>query len=127
MTRKNYIIRRSINLSKQSHIIAANVDQVLLVVTLALPRTSAGFIDRFLLTAEAYHIPAILVFNKVDLFEDDQQPMKELTDYISIYETIGYTCWQSFRDKKMHIDLLVKLTKDKLPMISGHSELANLL
>src|SRR4051812_41897544 len=65
--RKNYIIRKSINLSKQSHILAANVDQAFLIVTLAFPRTSAGFIDRFLLTAEAYHIPVKVIFNKADL------------------------------------------------------------
>jgi ribosome biogenesis GTPase len=84
--RKNYIIRKSINLSKQSHIIAANLDQALLIVTLALPRTSAGFIDRFLLTAEAYHIPTIIVFNKVDLFEDNAEMMQELNAFIAIYE-----------------------------------------
>ncbi|MGQ0827841.1 MAG: ribosome small subunit-dependent GTPase A [Bacteroidota bacterium] len=118
--RKNYIIRKSINLSKQSHIIAANVDQAFLVVTLALPRTSAGFIDRFLLTAEAYHIPTSIIFNKVDLFEE-KESMKELDDFISIYETIGYTCFKVSAKEKIKIDALKKLTKDKITLVSGHS------
>jgi ribosome biogenesis GTPase len=119
--RKNYIIRKSINLSKQSHIIAANVDQAFLVVTLALPRTSAGFIDRFLLTAEAYHIPTIIIFNKTDLFEKDKDLMKELDDFISIYEAIGYKCYKVSATEKIKIDQLKKLTTDKITLISGHS------
>src|SRR6185312_4624058 len=90
--RKNYIIRKSINLSKQGQIIAANLDQALLVVTLASPRTSLGFIDRFLVTAEAYDIPAKLVFNKMDLFSDDG--LDVLADYKAIYEKIGYPCYE---------------------------------
>ena len=82
--RKNYIIRKSINLSKQGQIIAANLDQALLVVTLASPRTSLGFIDRFLVTAEAYDIPAKLVFNKLDLFSDEG--LEILADYKAVYE-----------------------------------------
>src|SRR3569833_2130302 len=86
--RKNYIIRKSINLSRQAQIIAANLDQAFLVVTLASPRTSLGFIDRFLVTAEAYDIPASLIFNKLDLFSDEG--LEILADYKSIYEDIGY-------------------------------------
>ena len=86
--RKNYIIRKSINLSKQGQILAANLDQALLVVTLASPRTSLGFIDRFLVTAEAYDIPAALVYNKLDLFSDEG--LEILADYQSIYENIGH-------------------------------------
>ena len=86
--RKNYIIRKSINLSKQSHILAANIDSAFLIVTLAFPRTSAGFIDRFLLTAEAYHIPTSIIFNKIDLFENDEALMKDLNTFIQIYERI---------------------------------------
>lgn len=119
--RKNYIIRKSINLSKQTHIIAANIDQALLVVTLALPRTSAGFIDRFLLTAEAYHIPTFIIFNKIDLFEDDADLMKELNDFIAIYERIGYSCYKTSAVKNTAIDLLQQLTKDKTTLVSGHS------
>lgn len=119
--RKNYIIRKSINLSKQSHIIAANLDQALLIVTLALPRTSAGFIDRFLLTAEAYHIPTVIVFNKVDLFEEDAEMMQELNAFIAVYEKIGYSCYKVSATKNKEIEVLRKLTKDKTTLVSGHS------
>jgi ribosome biogenesis GTPase len=119
--RKNYIIRKSINLSKQSHIIAANVDQAFLIVTLALPRTSSGFIDRFLLTAEAYHIPTSIIFNKVDLFENDIELLNELNKFIGIYQKIGYSCYKVSSTKKTNIDLLQKLTTDKITLVSGHS------
>ena len=118
--RRNYIIRKSINLSKQSHIIAANIDQAFLVVTLALPRTSSGFIDRFLLTAEAYHIPVKIIFNKVDLFEEEAI-MKELDEFIAIYQKIGYECFKVSAAKKQNIDILINLTKDKTTLIAGHS------
>lgn len=119
--RKNYIIRKSINLSKQSHILAANVDQAMLIVTLAFPRTSAGFIDRFLLTAEAYHIPTKIIFNKVDLFLMDEKSMNELNDFIAIYEKIGYKCFKVSATEKMDIDAMRNLTKGKTTLISGHS------
>lgn len=119
--RKNYIIRKSINLSKQSHILAANLDQAILVATLAFPRTSAGFIDRFLLTAEAYRIPAVLVFNKMDLFEDDENLMNSLNDFVSIYEKIGYTCYKVSATNKNDIEVLKTLTKDKVSLVAGHS------
>lgn len=119
--RKNYIIRKSINLSKQSHIIAANMDQAFLIVTLAFPRTSAGFIDRFLLTAEAYHIPTSIIFNKIDLFEKDTKLMNELDEFISVYQKIGYPCYKVSATEKTDIDLLKELTKDKITLVSGHS------
>jgi len=119
--RKNYIIRKSINLSKQSHILAANVDQALLIVTLALPRTSFGFMDRFLLTAEAYHIPTIIVFNKLDLFEDDKEMMVELDNAIALYEKIGYSCLKVSGKNKIGIDVLKTSTKSKTTLIAGHS------
>ena len=119
--RKNYIIRKSINLSKQSHIIAANVDQALLIVTLAFPHTSAGFIDRFLLTAEAYHIPTSIIFNKVDLVENVVDSIKELEEFMSVYEKIGYKCYKVSSTKKTNIDLLQQITKDKITLVSGHS------
>jgi len=118
--RKNYIIRKSINLSKQSHIIAANMDQALLIVTLAMPRTSTGFIDRFLLTAEAYHIPVSIIFNKIDLFEEDNV-MKDVDDFISVYERIGYKCYKVSAIDNRSRDLLMSLTKDKTTLFSGHS------
>lgn len=119
--RKNYIIRKSINLSKQSHILAANMDQALLVVTLAFPRTSAGFIDRFLLTAEAYHIPTKIIFNKVDLFLKDEKRMKELNDFIAVYEKIGYSCYKVSATENVDIEILRNLTKGKTTLVSGHS------
>src|SRR3546814_21094346 len=89
--RRNYIIRKSINLSKQAQIIAANLDQALLVVTPASPFTSLGFIDRFLVTAEAYDIPAKLILNKLDLFSEAGQAV--LDDYQAIHDTLGYPCY----------------------------------
>ncbi len=119
--RKNYIIRKSINLSKQSHIIAANMDQALLIATLALPRTSTGFIDRFLLTAEAYHIPVSIVFNKIDLFENDPELMDELNAFIAVYEKIGYRCYKVSATENKDIEALRELTKGKTTLVSGHS------
>lgn len=117
--RKNYIIRKSINLSKQGQIIAANLDQALLVVTLASPRTSLGFIDRFLVTAEAYDIPAKLVFNKLDLFSDEGLDI--LAEYTAMYEHIGYPCYQVSALKGTNIGQVQALLKDKITLISGHS------
>ena len=88
--RKNYIIRRASNLSKQSHILAANLDQTALIITVNYPHTTTIFIDRFLATAEAYQIPALLVFNKIDLY--DEEEMEYLNGLIFLYETIGYSC-----------------------------------
>ena len=90
--RRNYIIRKSQNLSKQSHILAANVDQALLVVTVNRPQTSTTFIDRFLASAEAYRVPVILVFNKTDLLDGDELAFQK--EMISLYEIVGYECRQ---------------------------------
>jgi ribosome biogenesis GTPase len=117
--RKNYIIRKSINLSKQGQIIAANLDQALLVVTLASPRTSLGFIDRFLVTAEAYDIPAKLVFNKLDLFSDEG--LEILADYQSVYENIGYPCYNVSAIEGTNLNQVKELLKDKVTLFSGHS------
>jgi len=117
--RKNYIIRKAINLSKQAQIIAANLDQALLVVTLASPRTSLGFIDRFLVTAEAYDIPARLIFNKVDLFSDEG--LEILADLKAIYEKIGYPCFEVSALEGTNIDKVQELLKDKVTLFSGHS------
>jgi ribosome biogenesis GTPase len=117
--RKNYIIRKSINLSKQAQVIAANLDQALLIVTLASPRTSLGFIDRFLVTAEAYDIPAALVFNKLDLFSDEG--LEILADYQSIYENIGYPCYEVSAIEGTNVDEIAEIIKDKVTLFSGHS------
>jgi ribosome biogenesis GTPase len=117
--RKNYIIRKSINLSRQAQIIAANLDQAFLVVTLASPRTSLGFIDRFLVTAEAYHIPARLIFNKLDLFSE--QGLEILAEYSAIYEKLGYPCYHVSAIKNLHVDTVIEQLKDKTSLFSGHS------
>jgi ribosome biogenesis GTPase len=117
--RKNYIIRKSINLSKQGQIIAANLDQALLVVTLASPRTSLGFIDRFLVTAEAYDIPARLIYNKLDLFSDEGLDI--LADYKAVYENIGYPCFEVSALEGTNISQVQDLLKDKVTLFSGHS------
>jgi len=117
--RKNYIIRKSINLSKQAQIIAANLDQALLVVTLASPRTSLGFIDRFLVTAEAYDIPARLIFNKLDLFSEEG--LEILAYYKDVYEKIGYPCFEVSALECTNIEIVQELLKDKVTLFSGHS------
>lgn len=117
--RKNYIIRKSVNLSKQAQIIAANLDQAFLIVTLASPRTSLGFIDRFLVTAEAYDIPAKLIFNKLDLFSDEG--IEILKEYQRIYETAGYACYSVSALKETNIDQIRDLLKDQITLVSGHS------
>ncbi|GGE34464.1 ribosome small subunit-dependent GTPase A [Sphingobacterium cellulitidis] len=117
--RKNYIIRRSVNLSKQTQIIGANLDLAMLVVTLASPPTSTGFIDRFLVTAEAYGIPAALVFNKLDLFSEEG--LEILAEYIAIYKDLGYPCYTVSALEKENIDDLNEVLKDKITLISGHS------
>lgn len=117
--RKNYIIRKSINLSKQGQIIAANLDQAVLVVTLASPRTSLGFIDRFLVTAEAYDILAKLVFNKLDLFSDEG--LEILADYKAVYEKIGYLCYEVSALEGTNISQVQGILKDKVTLFSGHS------
>lgn len=117
--RRNYIIRKSINLSKQVQVIAANLDQACLVVTLASPRTSLGFIDRFLVTAEAYSIPTILIFNKLDLFSDEG--LEILSIYMDMYEGIGYKCYAVSAKEGTHIPEIIELLKNKTSLFSGHS------
>ena len=117
--RKNYIIRKSINLSKQTQIIAANIDQALLVVTLSKPRTSFGFIDRFLVTAEAYHIPTVLLFNKIDQY--DEEDLLFLEEVIGLYENIGYACRKISALKDIGIEELKNQIAGKTSLVSGHS------
>ena len=117
--RKNYIIRKSINLSKQTQIIASNIDQALLVVTLSKPRTSFGFIDRFLVTAEAYHIPVVLLFNKIDQYDDED--LAFLEEVIELYEKIGYPCRKISALKLIGIDALKNQIAGQTSLLSGHS------
>ena len=117
--RKNYIIRKSVNLSKQTHIIAANIDVAFLIITLQSPRTYTAFIDRFLATAEAYHIKAVLLFNKIDTYDADL--MFELEIIKDVYEKIGYTCLEISATKKTNLNEVKKLMKNKTSLLSGHS------
>lgn len=117
--RKNYIIRRSSNLSKQSHIIAANIDLCFLIVTIAEPTTSTVFIDRFLASAEAYRIPVNLIFNKVDLYDDEENEYMEAL--INLYEYIGYPCFKISAINKDSVGSLQDKLIDKITLFSGHS------
>lgn len=117
--RKNYIIRRASNLSKQSHIIAANVDQAMLIVTVNYPITTTVFIDRFLATAEAYRVPVKLVFNKIDRY--NAEDMEYLEGLIHLYTTIGYPCSKLCARSEEGPDLLREDLKDKITVLSGHS------
>ena len=117
--RLNYIIRKSINLSKQSHIIAANVDQALLVVTVNRPQTNTTFIDRFLASAEAYRVPVVLIFNKSDLLDDDEKHYQEML--IHLYETVGYECRAVSAETGDGIDALLPMLQGKITLLSGNS------
>ena len=117
--RKNYIIRKSVNLSKKTHIIASNIDVAFLVVTMANPKTSFGFIDRFLITAEAYHIPVVILFNKIDAYTEEE--MDDLALYKHIYNSIGYESLDISAETGLNLDLVKERLKDKTSLVSGHS------
>ena len=117
--RRNYIIRKSQNLSKQSHIIAANVDQAFLIVTVNYPQTSTTFIDRFLASAEAYSVPVVLVFNKRDILSDDERHYQQ--SMVHLYETIGYECREISAATGEGVEGLHKLLKGKITLLSGNS------
>ena len=117
--RRNYIIRKSINLSKQSHILAANVDQALLVVTIVKPETSTTFIDRFLASAEAYRVPVILIFNKTDLLTEEELHYQQMM--MNLYETIGYECRAISATTGQGVEELRPLLEGKITLLSGNS------
>ncbi len=117
--RRNYILRRSTNLSKKSHIIAANIDQAIIIATVSHPHTTTTFIDRFLATAQAYQIPARIIFNKVDIYsEEDQQKLEELSE---LYSGIGYPAYGISVKEKRNVDEVFQLFKDKTSVVAGHS------
>lgn len=119
LERRNYILRRASNLSRQFQIIAANIDQVLLVVTIILPKTPVEFIDRFLVTAEAYRIPVKLIFNKTDLYSvEENNRMEHLID---LYSEIGYECLRLSATQGINISKLKDLMKDRISVVSGNS------
>jgi ribosome biogenesis GTPase len=117
--RKNYIIRKSIRLSKISHIIASNIDKAFLVVTISSPRTSSGFIDRFLTAAEAYRIPVEIIFNKIDLY--DEKEMELLKKFEELYSSIGYPCFRISVTKKIGLETIRDRMTNYKSLISGHS------
>ena len=117
--RKNYIIRKSSNLSKQSHILAANVDQCMLFVTVNHPETSTVFIDRFLASTEAYSVPTTLLFNKIDLYDEDE--LRYIDGLIHLYTTIGYTCIKTSVVTREGIEDLKEKLRGKVTLFSGHS------
>ncbi len=117
--RTNYIIRKSPNLSKESHIIAANIDQAFLIVTIQFPVTTTTFIDRFLVSAEAYRIPCHLIFNKTDLYNDEQTEV--MNSWIEIYENIGYRCLKLSAKNNTGFEELKSMMANKTNVFSGHS------
>ncbi|WP_316930849.1 ribosome small subunit-dependent GTPase A [Crocinitomix catalasitica] len=119
LPRRNYIVRKSINLSKRSHILAANIDHVYLIVTLVAPQTQTGFIDRFLVTAEAYHIPITILFNKIDLYGAPELQLLDETK--NIYETAGYRCITISANREASVEFLKEEIKGKKVMFGGHS------
>ncbi len=119
LPRKNYIIRRSVNLSKQYHILATNLDQAILIVCASHPKTFSEFIDRFLLTATAYHIPAILIFNKIDLYGDEE--LAQLKTWEEIYTAAGYECRRVSAQSGEGVQDVKMLLQNKITMLSGHS------
>jgi ribosome biogenesis GTPase len=119
LPRKNYIVRKSINLSHRSHILAANVDRVYLLVTLVAPQTQTGFIDRFLVTAEAYHIPVTILFNKVDLYAEED--LEVLEDFMAIYKAAGYKCLTISAKQESSVEFLREEINGCKVMFGGHS------
>lgn len=122
--RRNYIIRKSQNLSKQSHILAANVDQAFLVVTVNHPQTSTTFIDRFLASAEAYRVPVVLIFNKTDLYSEDERRYQQAL--VNLYDTVGYECHEvcaaePTSDVAEPLDALRPLMQGKVTLLAGNS------
>ena len=117
--RDNYIIRKSVNLSKQTHIIAANIDVAFLLITLNNPPTFTSFIDRFLVTAEAYEIRAVLLFNKIDTYNEDE--LLEVKLLAALYRTIGYECLGISASTGKNVDKVKEMMRSKVSMFSGHS------
>ncbi|WP_128330753.1 ribosome small subunit-dependent GTPase A [Apibacter sp. HY039] len=117
--RKNYLIRKSVNLSKETHILAANIDLACIIFTTRNPQTSLGFLNRFLITCEAYEIPVLLVFNKIDLLTENEK--EEQNEIIGIYKNIGYDTLEISAEKMINIDKLKERVKNKTTVFFGHS------
>jgi ribosome biogenesis GTPase / thiamine phosphate phosphatase len=121
LDRRNYIIRKATKLSRQTHVIAANIDQAVIIATLAYPRTSTGFIDRFLVTCEAYTIPAAIVFNKYDLLKTNPDAISYLDELSALYEAAGYPCIRVSAVDKTNINQFDRLLKNRISLLAGHS------
>ena len=119
LDRKNYILRKSSNLSKQSQILAANIDQVFLMISIIEPETPFEFIDRFLISAEAYRVPASIIINKTDLYGAEEIEKMEYLE--SVYSAIGYKCIRLSLYQKSNIDILEEMMKDKISLVAGNS------
>jgi ribosome biogenesis GTPase / thiamine phosphate phosphatase len=119
LDRRNYILRKASNLSKQAQILAANVDQVFLMITIILPETPVEFIDRFLISAEAYRIPAYLIINKTDLYGEPEK--RKMDQIVSVYEKIGYECFRISLAEKLNIDQLKSKMSGKINLLAGNS------
>lgn len=121
LPRKNYIIRKATNQSKLTHIIAANIDLACVMASIAVPATSTGFIDRFLVTAEAYSIPAAVLFHKTDLIEDDENALQYQNELIKLYESIGYSTFATSVKHPESLESFKQFIKNKITLLSGHS------
>lgn len=117
--RKNYLIRKATKLSSATQIIAANIDQVVVIASIVKPRTSTGFIDRLLTTAEAYHIPAVIVFNKCDLYDEEHLELLEYFEFS--YQQAGYQFIVTSVPQKLNLEIFQNLLKDKISLLAGHS------
>lgn len=119
LERKNYIVRKASNLSKQSHILAANLDLCFLIVTISHPATATTFIDRFLAAAEAYRVPVVLVFNKIDIYDSSER--EELEYLTALYSSIGYRCLHTSATDNVGIDALKEMIRGKVSLLAGNS------
>ena len=119
LDRRNYILRKSPNLSKEFQIIAANIDRVLLMISMVYPETPLEFVDRFLITAEAYRIPVTIIINKTDLYDTSDREREK--DFISVYSKIGYDCFSLSLIKEADLSGIIELLKDKITLLAGNS------
>lgn len=119
LPRKNYLIRKSVHKTAHGHLLATNIDQLVLIVTMTFPRTSLGFIDRFLVSAESFRIPAVLIFNKQDILTDEEISLQQ--EHIELYENLGYECLQTSATDGTNMGIFTEKLSNKVSLISGHS------
>lgn len=119
LPRSNYIVRKSVHKTAHGHLLATNIDQLVLIVTMTFPRTSLGFIDRFLVSAESFRIPVVLVFNKQDILTSEELDLQR--EHIELYESLGYECLKTSATEKINMDVFAQKLAGKVSLISGHS------